>query len=263
METATFWDCIWETWAETWKSVSRRPSAVVIALAVLLVANFALVALDHMHGPIPLTSASRLLRSVLGLAKSAVTLALPVQVIQQIMLGEHKFRVGSVFGREFWRYLLLGTIIGLAFCAVAFVVIGGSFLVLHASGFGHGGTRLPLVLLSLVVFCLMMFVATRLSLLFCHVALGGTMRWRASWMDTRGYFWRIVISHFLTALPIQICAGCLLFLGGTASRAMGMEVQSYLFAIAYSLYVVVGMTVGAACSCWLYRRFAKTLLNRS
>jgi hypothetical protein len=262
MEAATFWHCVRDAWTDAWKIVVRRPIAVAIALAVLLVANAVPVTLNHIYGPIPPTGVSRLVQTMTVLVRTAVMIALTVTVMQQIVLGERELRAGDVFGKEFWRYLRFSFLIGIAFCVGASVLIGSGFFLFYVLGIRHG-IWLPLILFGSIAFCLIFFVATRLSLLFCHVAIGGTTRWRATWSDTRGHFWRIAASHFLTALPMQVVAICIFFLGRAVFRGIDADAQAYLFAIAQAFYAVVGMIVGAACSCWLYRRFAQTLLERA
>jgi hypothetical protein len=122
------------------------------------------------------------------------------------------------------------------------------------------GTRFLLVAGGAIALCLVTFVATRLSLLFCHVAIGRRARWRASWGDTRRHFWRIVISHFLTGLPLQACVVCLFVV--TRSSAINQQALPYLFAVGLALFHSAALILGSTCSsCWLYQRLARALLE--
>lgn len=135
-------------------------------------------------------------------------IALPVMVMQEIMLGKSGPRPRSIFGKGFWRYLRLGAVMAIVFFAI-----------------------------------------------------GGTMQWRASWTDTRGHFWRIVISHLLTALPIQIGVVSTFIVYRALSTVLDANALAYLLAFGLPLFAATGLIVGAACSCWLCRRFAQTLLE--
>ncbi|WP_144140334.1 hypothetical protein [Paraburkholderia sp. BCC1884] len=256
METATFWRCARDAWVDAWKIISRRPTWVAIAATALLVANTLPITLNHLDGSA--VHASRLLPSVTLLARSVVMVALSVTVMQQIMLGEPELRLSSMFGKEFRRYFRVSAMLMLALVAVGVVLIGGGTVAFRALGLRHAVWFEALLLGAIIVF-LCIFVFTRFSLLFCHVAIGGDMKWRAAWKDTRGHFWRIALSHLLTGLPVGICAIGLLLLARVAFRSLDTVTVAYVVAIVQSLFTVVGLVAGSACSCWLYRRFALKL----
>ena len=260
MGTITYLDCARTAWADAWKVVLRRSPPVALALAALLIANIATVTLSRMPVTVPTTSIARLMQDLILLIRSTAILALPMHVMQIIMIGDHEFRLSSIFGKPFWRYLGLGSVIGAGFCGILVLVMVGGFFVFHALGFHKPGIWLPSGLAGVVTFCLLIFVATRLSLLFCHVAIGGTIRWRASWNDTRGHFWKILLSQLLIGLPTQFVMIAIFLLGRVLAKSMGADAWAYLFAIISAPVEVIGLIVGAACLCLLYRRFAETLL---
>jgi hypothetical protein len=189
-----------------------------------------------------------------------VMTVLPVQVTQHVMLGEHEARTRSVFGKEFWRYLGLCLALGVGCFVLAAMVIGAGFLVVRTLRIHFVADGLQWGVWGAIAFCLVIFVATRLSLLFCHVAIGRRTYWRASWNDTRGYFWRILVSYFLTVAPLDVCMFVTYAIVDVFSGAANRPALSYLLTVGVSLFTFASLIVSATCACWLYQRLARTLL---
>jgi hypothetical protein len=261
MNAITFGACVRDTWTHGGKFIQRRPLTVAVAFVALLACNAAPIGLSHAHNPMTPVGASRLMQLIITLVRLAVTVALPMQVMQQIMLGDDESHSRPVFGRDFWRYLGLTTAIGMGGVAIAVLLIGGGFLLAHTLRVHVVGIWFQWAVWGTIALCLVTFVGVRLSLLFCHVAIGRTIRWRASWNDTRGHVWRILVSHLLVAVPLYACMIGIILVARAWFWPMGQEALAYLFAAGLSLFTSAGLVVGAACACWLYQRLARTLVE--
>ncbi|PTB22691.1 hypothetical protein C9I57_02730 [Trinickia symbiotica] len=224
---------------------------------VFLAANTLSIELMRSH------STWRVLLLPLSLVRFIAMIALPVHVMHDFMQGERGAGRISIFGKEFWRYCLVALSLGIPCVLFALLVIGGSSFALRANGFHRFQMVAFLLAIACVVFLLAFFVCARFSLLFCHVASGGKIRWRAAWHDTRGHCWRIVTSQFLTGLPVPLAIVVAFFMARFWVVTLAPESLPYVFSLGQSLMLVIALIVGAACSCWLYRRFAATLLNEA
>lgn len=260
MGAMAFWECVRETWVEAARFIRHRPLVVASAFAILLVCNAVPLALTGAYGPVPPGSASKLVQWIATSVRLAAVVALSIQVMRYVILGERESHLRRVFGTEFWRYVGLSFVIGIGSIVVALLVVGIGYFLTHSFKAYFGRASLQLFLWGVIALCVIIFLAVRFSLLFCHVAIGRTARWRASWNDTRGHFWRIIVSHVLAGLPVELC-----LIGGSALIATlgsaGKSKHPYLVAIVLSLFTSVGLVVGSACASWLYRRFARTLAD--
>ncbi|GAB2891964.1 hypothetical protein GCM10027093_28960 [Paraburkholderia jirisanensis] len=255
MEALTFKDCFRDAWTDAANVARNRPVMMLVAVAGLLACGAISFALSHTPGAAARGSAVPLLLLPVALVRMAILTALPVQVIQQILRGSTG-RTSAIFGREFWRYLGFGLLLGIGAALVAgvFGVLG--YLAFVESGNAHAPVWLRVGAVGLVTLGVLLFAGCRMSLMFCHIATGGPMRWRASWQDTRGHVWRIIVSHFLTLLPIQL-AGVGLGIAGAFWIPRGHTgALDYLLQLCSALFWVAALTVGGACSCWLYKRLA-------
>ncbi|WP_146166163.1 hypothetical protein [Trinickia symbiotica] len=70
-------------------------------------------------------------------------------------------------------------------------------------------------------------------------------------------------SQFLTGLPVPLAIVVAFFMARFWVVTLAPESLPYVFSLGQSLMLVIALIVGAACSCWLYRRFAATLLNEA
>jgi hypothetical protein len=139
MGAMTYWECVRDAWSDAAKFIQRRPLTVAIAFAILFACNAISLVLSGAQSPISPGGASRLLQLITTPVRLVVMIALPIQVMQYVMLGESESRARSVFGKEFWRYFGLTVAIGTGCIAVALVVIGGGFLLTHTFKVHLGG----------------------------------------------------------------------------------------------------------------------------
>ncbi|RDV00865.1 hypothetical protein [Trinickia dinghuensis] len=261
MEELTFGSCVWESWLQGGRFVRHNPLTVIAAIVVLAASGVIAITQYGVHPSPSATLTSGLVRLALELVKVIVMIMLPVQVMRHAMLEEHESSASWLFGKIFWRYLWVGLLLVIICIAILALVFGGGFLLAHSLE-SRVLRSFVWIVGGVVAVCLVTILWTRLSLLFCHVAIGRTGGWRASWHDTRGHVWRIGLSHLLTALPIQICAIALIlgayFLFG---RTFFSAALPYWVAVGQSLTLPVGLIVGSTCLVWFYRRLANTLLD--
>lgn len=259
MGAMAFWECVREAWLNATQFIRRKPLTVTVAFAILFACNVVSVALGGTHGAVSPYIAAKLLQWIVMLVRLTVMVVLPIQVIRHVMLGEHESQPRAIFGNAFWRYLGLSLAIGIGSIVVGALVVGIGFLLTHSFKKPLGGTVVQLIAWSAIAFCVVSFIGTRFSLLFCHVGIGGPIRWRASWTDTRGHFWRIVFSHVLTLMPLYVVCVALFALIRLALETTGDSTSLYPAAITLSLLSCLGLVLGSTCACWLYRRFARVL----
>ena len=258
MESITFRQCVKGAWQDTWRVTRERPTMVLVFFAVFLAVydvqlhmQFAVVraaAAGEAHAAAPLASRLFVLLQWLTIA------VLSVQVMRHALLGCEAARLSGFFDRDFWRYLGVGTVMmGLAVAVGALVVGVVAFLMPKAH-----------VILALVMggaVCAALFMFVRLSLLFCHVATGGRICWRAAWDDTHGHFWNMSLTHVVAALPMFGVGLVLLIVENIALSIAGLEGAPALLAFGNAFWSVVGGMLGSACSVWLYRRYAERMLR--
>jgi hypothetical protein len=262
MGALTFKDCFRDAWTDAAHVVRKRPVMMLVAVAGLVVCGAISLALSHTPGAAARGSAVPLLLLPVGLVRLAILTALPVQVIQQILRGATG-RTSAIFGREFWRYLGFGVLLGIGVAIIAGVLGVLGYLAFVESGNRHAPVWLRVGVVGLITAAVLLFVCCRVSLMFCHIATGGPVRWRASWQDTRGHVWRIIVSHFLTLLPIQIAIVVLGIAAAFWIPRGHAGALGYLLEVGGALFWVVGLTVGGACSCWLYKHLAHSFGARA
>jgi hypothetical protein len=255
MEALTFKDCFRDAWTDAANVVRNRPVMMFVAVAGLVVCGAISLALSHTPGAAARGSAVPLLLLPVALVRVAILTALPVQVIQQILRGGTG-RTSAIFGWEFWRYLGFGVLLGIGAALVAAVLGVLGYLAFLESGNGHAPLWVRVSVVGLITVGVLLYGGCRMSLMFCHIATGGPMRWRASWQDTRGHVWRIIVSHFLTLLPIQIASVGLGIAAAFWVPRGDAGTLGYLLELGSALFWVAALTVGGACSCWLYKRLA-------
>jgi hypothetical protein len=261
MGTMVFWECIRQAWTEAAKFIRRKPLAIILTFAILLACHAIVQTVGQQHGAVLPASRAVHLIWLTSIVQMAAVIALPVDVMRYVMLGEQDAGRRRAFGSGFLRYLLLTLIFVIGAIVIGALLIGVGYFLTHFFKGYFGTTRLQLIAWGVIAACVVSYLGVRFSLLFCHVAIGRAMRWRATWKDTRGHVWRIVLSHLLASVPVQLCLVGTIALTHASIRATGRLPFPYFDAIFRTLFTSVGLVVGATCACWLYRRFAERLLE--
>jgi len=199
--------------------------------------------------------------SICSIMQMFAIAGLSVQVMRYSLLGAEDARSIGFFEKGYWRYVGLCALLGLlvaVFAVVCTVVI--AFTLLRHGHHGHW-VLLMLLPIALVTVCVAMFIWTRLSLLFCHAAIGARASWGAAWRDTRGHFWSILMTHFVTALPLWGIVIVFVAIKRTAVGSMTTDGFAYWSSVGGALWMIFAISLGAACSAWLYRRYSATILE--
>lgn len=275
MTAITFRQCFEGAWRDAWRLATRRPALVLWLWAVMLATGLADTALQRRGLPRAGTQAAALLRIRLlfGAVQLAALSGLAVQTMRFTLSGAWVAGLAAFLGRDFWRYLGLGAAmlpLYLAMSAawlVAAAIVAGSLALfqtrygLHDRSFVAGLVSGVLASSALVGVGAMAFVGARLSLLFCHVAVGRSARWRAAWSDTRGHCWSIWFAQGAVALSVGGAFAAFLLVGAIVLWGTRWQPQfAYVSALGQSVWAVASCCTSSACSAWLYRRFAATLL---
>ena len=260
MESLTLGACVQGAWLDAFSFIRRNPTIVIVMFAAWIVS---MVFTTWLAQPpfIPI-SAWHLLRAVTTIVRSAVIVVLSMRVMQWAVLGDREAGSIPMFGKAFWRYSGLAIVIALSFIVVALLVFVGRWLLSRFAVIGGVGNSLPITLQVVVTVGLVGFLWARVSLLFCHAAIGRRGRWRASWNDTRGRAWQIVLARFLVGLPVVIGVIGLVLLTWL-QRDMLSTTWRYLIPVVICGLSSVGLVADATCSSLLYRQFAKELVDRT
>lgn len=273
MESITFGQCVKGAWRDAWRFVRHRPMLV----AVLLVVEWAATLVESVLYP-DRTPPFRIIAFVpLGLFVLVMWAVFSVVVVQALRfllprVGEADVAPLSgraLFDRDYWRYLGVVWAIGVLIfvvLAIAAGVMGVAFsgILLLAR---HRLLSLPVMVSALAVpvpalvsACWAMFyISARFNLLSTHVAIGGAMRIRDTWADTRGHCWSIWATRTVALLPMTAITSA----WNRGGAAVLHHLRSPVFAVLYALAGVVSICVAAGCSAWLYRRYAASLLAKA
>ncbi|MCP3716496.1 hypothetical protein [Paraburkholderia sp. CNPSo 3281] len=276
MESITFGQCVKGAWRDGWRYFRHRP-----VFAVLL-PLYAWLSSSVMNGLRPdSTPPFRLLTyvplGVFTLMDSALFSLLIMHAIRFVLLDNDSPKAQPIPAPSYWRFL--GCTWGLAMLAPLLVCLALVPICLAMAlyiglmiGLAHTA-KIAIVLhpveariliafvgAGLVLFAggLTCFVLTRLSLLHTHVAMGGTLRIREVWTDTRGHCWSLWLTQWCAGLPTWVLVAAY----ELASRHQGLASLNTLntfSAPTTALSAFGALYIGAPCSAWLYRRYANTL----
>ncbi len=260
MEQFTLKECFNGAWRDAGRSVLNRPGLFVLLIGYALSMCIRVqMQLDEAAGTSIMGHAP--IRLMCSLVQAATWIGLPVQAARYVLLGPSQARASRFFDRGFWRYWRVCLVIGLAVGAVG--LAGALSLYLVARGLGHQLDRTSLLLVivvaALFAAALLIYVSARMCLLLCHVAIGGSARWRAAWRDTRGQFWRIWGTQFVVALPLSVVPIVCYILAPPVLRTLGGNSTTWFFGIISGVSVAVWCTVNVSSSAWLYRRYANEI----
>ncbi|RKP49337.1 hypothetical protein D7S89_11245 [Trinickia fusca] len=195
-----------------------------------------------------------LIGALAALVKSCVIIDVFLFVVRHTLLGATATQGFAFVDKAFWRYVGASLLIVLGILAAVVVL---SLVVVFALG-SRPTWWWPMALIALVAW----LVGVRASLVFTHIAIGNTIQWRAAWQDSRGHFWSITLTYLIAMLPLIAVA--LVFVAGyeLALRDMiGAAYQAQLIALGAAVWMYATCSLHAACSAWLYRRYAVQLLE--
>ncbi|MFL9870041.1 hypothetical protein [Paraburkholderia megapolitana] len=278
MESITIGRCFTGAWKDAASALRCRPLVVFIIFILLLMASYVQNALTlFVSSPEVMAIAAYgtwtiyLLTGILSLTQLCAFAGLSMQVQRYTVLGADAARSAVFFNKPFWKFIGLSLLLWLLFVVatgagfnalVLMLSLGRStdqgFLADHGTDLAWSAVLLPLFVIGLLV-------SIRLSVLLCHVATGGRVLWRAAWRDTRGHVWKIALTYLLTGLPMfVILIVYAVFKGVSIAILLGYGIGDSILvclSVVEALWVLFAIALGAACSAWVYRRFASTLLG--
>jgi len=253
MQQMTFMECVKRTWSSAWQAATQMP--------LLVAGTFALYAALGWFGlagrPVPVegvTPSAALVATgnLASILNALIYLWFTLKVSRFVLLGEQATPLMPGAAKPLLRTFIVSVVMTASLVALGLAL----WFVLRPQH--QGGSAF----LTLVVIAIWMFVATRLSLLYPAVAIGGRIALGAAWRDTRGHFWSMFGVVVVTALPIPVCGTAIMIALGRAgitpeiaqrpgwltALAVGQSVGTVLFAL-----------VSTTALAWLYRRYANAL----
>ncbi|WP_321962866.1 hypothetical protein [Paraburkholderia sp. J7] len=272
MESITFGQCVKGAWRDGWRYLRFRPALAIFLLLYAWLSSFVVNALRPDSTP-PFRLLTYAPLGVFALLESAVFTLLIMHAIRFVLLETGSTNAQPISGPSYWRsfgctwgFALLALVL---WCLAMALYVGLMIWLTLVSKTTIA--RLPVearVLIPIVgaAFALIgggisCFVLTRLSLLHTHVAIGGTLKIRDVWADTRGHFWSIWSTQFCAGLP-ALAGWIMVAAYELASRRQGLASLSALNTFgmpANALTVFGSLYLGAPCSAWLYRRYANAV----
>lgn len=264
MKSVTFWQCVKGAWRDGWRFAKHRPWLALAVFAIAWLAPYAEAVLPPDTLP-PFRFVTYVPIGAFELMRAAVFPALVVQAVHFLLLERRRAQAEAemLAVSPAWRYGLLGYGMVVLFVAIVAAVVSlavGAVLVqahlwptLSINVNGLIGAS------AIVAIGLGFFVCGRLSLLTTHVAAGGNLRLRDAWRDSRGHCWSIWFTQMIALLPVFAVTGAVVFFDDAARRHGFADFMALLGALA----AVSGVCVSAACSCWLYTRYAGVLTGRT
>ncbi|MEX3941003.1 hypothetical protein AB4Y44_15915 [Paraburkholderia sp. BR10937] len=276
MESITFAQCVKGAWRDGWRYLRHHPVFAVLLLPYAWLSSSAVNALSPDRTP-PFRLLTYVPLGVFTLLESALFSLLIIHAIRFVLLDNDSANAQPISGPSYWRYLgctwglamlapvlvcLVLALVGLALALCVELMIGldpaakaaivqhpvEARLLIMIVGAG-------LVLLAGGISC---FVLTRLSLLHTHVAIGGTLRIREVWTDTRGHCWSIWLIQLCAGLP-TLSASVIVAATGFATRHQVLASLNTHNLPGTALATFGALYLGAPCSAWLYRRYGNTL----
>jgi hypothetical protein len=253
-----FKQCVAGAWRDGLRMLRHSPLIVVTSIAVLFFIGIWQNDLTAEPNPHALH---------VGFAKFGFVVihvltfnAVVFQTLRFILLGDQAVTLRSFIGRDFWRYA--GLVYGLTFAfLVSFLVI---VVVLGFTTYALGwrGSFFPLVATCICMLLLIWaWIRLRIALLLTHVALGGAIRWRAAWRDTRGHAGGMVAAYLGVTVSMTAAAIVIGLLGAIVAAMLHDTRTGPVMLLTREVIVVPATVIAAACSTWIYRRYASELLQ--
>ena len=254
MQSVTVGQCFRGAWKDAGLAILNRPLMALIIFAFLMLTSYAQIELRlaiasaaAAGGPRLGHAGASLWLSICSIMQMFAIAGLSVQVMRYSLLGAEEARSIGFFDKGYWRYVRLCALLGLLVALFAVVCTAIAVFTMMRHGL-HGRsvvlTSLPVVL---VIVCITMFICTRLSLLFCHAAIGARASWGAAWRDTRGHFWSILMIHLMTALPLIGIVIVFVAIKRTVVGNMTTDGFAYWSSVGWALWMIFALSLGAAC----------------
>lgn len=262
MEAITLETCFTGGWRDGFGAIRARPLLCIVVFLLALLAGFVnlqystALTIAKMNGGSPSAglTLAQLCLVVLELFGYAM---LGIHTYRYTILGAQAAREGSLLNGTFWRYVWASIQIGLLLgvCMVVCMAIGvGLDYATQSTSFALTATLAVLAVVAMI------YVLVRVGLIFPQIATGRRKSWRAAWHDSRGHFWIMWGTVFLTTLPM---IGILLLFAVVLYFTMTYAVpgsSALVNVVVQAAVAVIWITVTAAVHGWLYRRFANQLL---
>lgn len=276
MESITFGQCVKGAWRDGWRYLRYRP-ALAIALALYAwLSSFLVNALRPDTTP-PFRLLAYAPLGVFALVNSAVFALFIMHAIRFVLLETGSTNTQPVSRLSYWRFFGCSwgfALIALVICCLAMAPYVGLSIGLmiwlartSKTALDHPPVEARILIavvgaaFGLIGGAISCFVLTRLSLLHTHVAIGGKLKIRDVWADTRGHFWSIWSTQFCAGLPV-LAAWTAVAAYELAARRQGLASLSALntFGTPTNILTAFGtLYLGAPCSAWLYRRYANAV----
>lgn len=186
-----------------------------------------------------------------------------VQAVRHTLVGPEANRQMKIFGDGFWRYVwLYFQVMFAAFVSLLLLTIAVGLL---GRVIGKDGALAVMILLGLVLFCGVSYLAIRVALLFSQVAVGKPKRWKDAWADSRGHFWSMFATYLLIALSLTVTAivigGGVVLIMWLVTGGQAPDGFQLVLALVQALLLIVILPVMMAGYAWVYKRFADRLLG--
>ncbi|VVE87196.1 hypothetical protein [Pandoraea bronchicola] len=267
MEPITFKQCFKGAWRDGFNALRNRPLLCLTIAVVLLVTSALSVSLKQLALTASQSGEPAVFRLRLALMSFGVVSVnivafsvLAIHVMRYTILGPAAARQGHWYRRDLWRYLWTSIQVCVSIAVVWFIAAFCVALALRAAG--HGNSYAALGTFFVLLMCALLFVVIRVSLIFPQIGAGRSKRWRAAWQDSRGHFWAMFGTTFVTILPL-IAAGVIMtilfgvvlhYIPTATTVVLGTLILQTVLSIAW-------IAVATGVSGWLYHRFADRLLT--
>ncbi|QGZ66686.1 hypothetical protein [Paraburkholderia acidisoli] len=262
MESVTFWQCVKGAWRDGWRFAMHRPVFTLAVFAMAWLAPYAETVLPPDSIP-PFRFMTWLPLGAFELIRAAMFPVLVVQAVHYLLIEQRDAHAELPDHRHALRYGVLAygmVVLFLAIIAAGISLAVGAVLVqAHFWPAVWIDVTQFIVASAIMAVVVALFVCGRLSLLTTHVAAGGRLRLRDAWIDTRGHCLSIWFTQMAALLPVIVVASLAIYFADTARRHGFADATTCVLALA----AVCGVCVSAACSCWLYTRYAAVLMGRA
>jgi hypothetical protein len=259
--------CILDVWRDVWVTFERMPGLFLVALAISVVALAAVYFLEVAVGPGLCHGgdaiANPTLREVIGSpyvktslnhlgGVAAVMVAVP---LIRYALSANGLPIGASATMSSIRYATLWFIfinLGVA----ALLIAGILQRMLSVLDVPNGWAIEVVRVARFAMMIAQVYFSARFALILPHIALGGKLKWRTAWEDTKGRFFEIAIIDAMAAqLPVWI-------LNRAALPALLKNIP-YVWAglVACAIFNVFAIYISTLSLARIYERFAVRMIS--